>query len=302
MSCSAKGSCHNSGSGGNHHPSRGTRKKCFKGCTYYQPIFTVGPVGPTGWTGPSQGPVGPTGPVSPIGPVGPTGPIGETGPAGPPGSLIFTGNGNPILVPGLGSLHLYINNENNDLWQYTLGAWILVSNLTGPAGNTGFTGIKGKSVHSSLQLVGFNSQIFGCNYSKSDNIPTNIFGYNVGGISGSVLTLTTPSDRTVNAVIEINWNFNYTNSNSNSHDTTADLITRLSYGDSGTVISNINHTLDANTNKVNEITGSSHFYTFQASTTIYIIPQWSVDPGIDSASLTIGNSPTNHYNVVVEYS
>lgn len=64
---------------------------------------------------------------------GPTGPQGDA-------SLWFTGCGPPTTIPSQGFNHMYLDVKTNDLYQLQAGAWIWVSNLTGPQGEQGPTG------------------------------------------------------------------------------------------------------------------------------------------------------------------
>lgn len=272
------------------------------GCSDRPYCFIIGPTGYTGPTGPPNGPDGPTGYTGPTGNIGYTGYTGPTGPTGPngiPGSLVYMGIGDPVLSPTEGTNHLYLNKSNNDLWQYISGVWVKQVNLTGPPGPTGYTGPPGSCAAAGTKLLGFNSSLLGGNYSTTSSTYLNVFPLNVGGVSGSIFSLTTPNNFHSNIQIDIAWNFYYTNPT--PLDTYVNFSGRLSYGGSGSAISVIRHRLPANTTNTNEVVVDSlYFPNIPPATTLYIIPQWNVEDATSTVGLLAAY--TNHFDVTALYS
>lgn len=269
------------------------------GCS--RPYFIIGPTGYTGPTGPANGPDGPTGYTGPTGNDGSTGYTGPTGPTGPdgiPGSLIYMGTGDPTITPLAGTGHLYLNKNTNELWQLVSGVWVKQVDLTGPPGPTGYTGPTGQCSCKSLKLLGFNSFALGGNFSTTSSTYLNIFPLNVGGVSGSIFTLTTPNNQISNVLVDIAWNFSYTNPTPSA--TYVNLSVRLSYGGAGSEISAIRHRLPANSSNTNEVAVDSlYFPNIPSSTTLYIIPQWNVEDATSTLSLLSGY--VNHFDASVIY-
>lgn len=86
------------------------------------------------------GGAGRSGPPGPQGEQGPQGPQGPAGADGADGNDWRVGSGAPSLLAGDAEGDMYLDTASGDVYQVQSGAWVLVANITGPAGADGADG------------------------------------------------------------------------------------------------------------------------------------------------------------------